>query len=896
MLQTVSRFAWRAAPLTLQGKRAVKDFCFRWFPSLFRSLPAYQRWRLFQNDMQESVSSGRPSAHRASLPAVPAISSADAETVRAIAMFLPQFHRIPENDRWWGEGFTEWTNVRRARSMYGGHYQPNVPHKDVGYYDLTENGVLERQARMAREHGIHGFCFYHYWFSGRRLLEQPLEQMLRSGRPDFPYCICWANENWTRSWDGSDESVLISSRDEVDDDRLFIRDLLPFLRDPRYIRVDGRPLVLVYRVGSLRNPGRTADTWRRICRREGVGDIHLCSVWSFDIRDPRKDGFDSALQFPPLMIAGENLAERRDVVGIPVPGFKGAILDYRDAVRAGLRDFPGEFPVYRGVMPAWDNTPRRMERGTSWIHASPELYGRWLRGAVARTVAERSQDQRLVFINAWNEWAEGAYLEPDQRYGYRRLDETKAALSGAPADDASGAGIDIPRAGGGLSGSLDRRVASRETVTSPDFEARLAESRRNVLVDLLFCQPGFHGGGEYGKAVFHALVRHASQADGLRVWAAFDPAVSMEPWVWRLCEAAKVPIVPVTTPANIAALVDAGRFDAFFTPGLVSYIDEFHGRGRDDVRPDRDRRTSIVGVVHDILEVSLEGRGLSGRGDVKAGRGYRREDYRRLFSNAGIDHIVTVSEFSRREILAAFGPLAATLVVRMPPMKRRVAPEAFAIGGKPVAALDFGLIVDAGRPEKNAATAVRAFDGLFSMPAVADFADFRVVVSGIDTLADLGVGRLRHAERFLTVPHLPPEHFEFLLERARFLVYPSFTEGFGYPPVEAMLYGTPSIVSRAGALTEVGGDAVMFCDPYDVDSVQDAILAMRRDPLPRALISKRLAALSAMQRNDIAALIELVCTAGRDDSSGRMMEAVKHGSPLERASARDSKASAVREA
>ena len=191
--------------------------------------------------------------------------------VKLIAFYLPQFHPIPENDAWWGSGFTEWVNVRRARPNFVGHYQPHVP-AELGYYDLRAPETRAAQAELARQHGIHGFCYYHYWFNGRRLLERPLNAVIESGEPDFPFCVCWANENWSRRWDGGNDELLIAQEYSAEHERRFIEGLLPVLEDRRYIRVGGRPLLLVYRANLLPEPRRAAETFRRVARIAGVGE------------------------------------------------------------------------------------------------------------------------------------------------------------------------------------------------------------------------------------------------------------------------------------------------------------------------------------------------------------------------------------------------------------------------------------------------------------------------------------------------------------------------------------------------------------------------------------------------------------------------------------------------
>ena len=215
--------------------------------------------------------------------------------VRAIAFYLPQYHPTAENDQWWGTGFTDWTNVVRARPLFPGHYQPRLP-ADLGFYDLRLPEVREAQAELAREHGIYGFCYYHYWFHGKRLLERPFNKVLASGEPDFPFCLCWANENWTRIWDGLDEKVLIEQ-----DDRRHMRWLAQAFRDRRYIRIGDKPLFLVYRAARMPDPLQTATIWREEARKMGIGDIYLCRVESAtgEHGDPQLIGFDAAVEFQP---------------------------------------------------------------------------------------------------------------------------------------------------------------------------------------------------------------------------------------------------------------------------------------------------------------------------------------------------------------------------------------------------------------------------------------------------------------------------------------------------------------------------------------------------------------------------------------------------------------------
>lgn len=346
------------------------------------------------------------------------------DSVRLIAFYLPQYHPIPENDEWWGKGFTEWTNVTRAHPLFHGHYQPRLP-GELGFYDLRVPEVREAQADLAREHGIYGFCYYYYWFSGKRLLHRPLDEMLQTGRPDFPFCICWANENWSRRWDGLDSEILIAQNYSEEDDRRFIKALAHMFRDRRYIRINGKPLVLVYRVGLLPDPVRTGQIWREYCHREGIGEIYLSSVQSFgEVIDPESLGFDAAVEFPPQGLAARTGKPQRMIS----QNFGGMFFDYVQTAESYLHRTLPDYRLFRTVMVSWDNSPRRQDMGHIFLNAEPEHYGRWLRKVVEETRKFKFGHERLVFINAWNEWSEGNYLEPDMKNGRKYLEETVRAL------------------------------------------------------------------------------------------------------------------------------------------------------------------------------------------------------------------------------------------------------------------------------------------------------------------------------------------------------------------------------------------------------------------------------------------------------------------------------------
>ncbi|MBI5189467.1 MAG: glycoside hydrolase family 99-like domain-containing protein [Nitrospirae bacterium] len=345
--------------------------------------------------------------------------------IRLIAFYLPQFHPIPENDEWWGKGFTEWTNVTRSVPQFMGHYQPRLP-GELGFYDLRLREVQRRQVELAMQYGLHGFCFHFYWFGGRRLLETPLEQYLADPEIDFPFCINWANENWSRRWDGLDAEILVGQDHSPEDDTAFIEHVSRYMLDPRYIRVDGKPLLLVYRLSLLPEPAKTAHRWRQWCRENGVGEIYLALTHSFEPADPSEFGFDAAVEFAPNTFKLKDISHRFEIVN---DEFQGRIFEYGSAADFSRAYRKPSYTKFRGICPSWDNNARRQGRGVTLAGSTPALYKDWLRHLCEFTAGNFEGDERIVFVNAWNEWAEGAYLEPDRKFGYAYLDATAEVLS-----------------------------------------------------------------------------------------------------------------------------------------------------------------------------------------------------------------------------------------------------------------------------------------------------------------------------------------------------------------------------------------------------------------------------------------------------------------------------------
>ncbi|MBM4231193.1 MAG: hypothetical protein FJ184_10660 [Gammaproteobacteria bacterium] len=348
---------------------------------------------------------------------------------RVIAYYLPQYHVIPENDMYWGGGFTEWRNVSRALPLFRGHYQPRHP-ADLGFYDLRNPEIMHRQAVMARNYGLGGWALYYYWFDARRILDMPIEYLYRNRDIDMSYCVFWANENWTRSWDGMENEVLLAQRHSPSDDIAFISHVSRYFEDSRYIRRGGKPVLMMYRPQLLPDAVATTDRWREWCLKRGFGDLYLIATDAYSLGRPSRFGFDAAAEFPPHRgVACDPEAMRAASTSHCFGPRRGIqCIDYSSAVDAWTRQAPqGSDKLFKCVFPMWDNSPRRITSIPTVFHGgNPSLYKSWLSYCLTQAASDD-----FVFINAWNEWAEGAYLEPDLRHGYAYLDATWEAIQSA---------------------------------------------------------------------------------------------------------------------------------------------------------------------------------------------------------------------------------------------------------------------------------------------------------------------------------------------------------------------------------------------------------------------------------------------------------------------------------
>jgi hypothetical protein len=367
--------------------------------------------------------------------------------MKVIALYLPQFHQIPENDEWWGEGFTEWTNVKKAKPLFKGHYQPRIPLNN-NYYDLTDVEILKWQCKIAKEHGIYGFCLYHYWFNGHLLLEKPMELLLQHPEIDINYCISWANENWTNGWVSSSNKILIGHDFNDENDWLdHFNYLLPFFKDPRYIVEEGKPLMTIYVPHHISKLKKMLNLWNKMAVENGFKGLKFIYQHANSYLDQTMDKslFDYGIEFQPGFTQSLNSSKSKQLSYIWIPrisawiqnnlgihlGFssrrEGLTIKSYDEVWKKILDYR---PDRNNMIPTafidWDNTPRRAKRGMVFIGSSPKKFKKYFAQLVINTRKYYKTDK--IFIFSWNEWAEGGYLEPDERHKFGYLNAVKEAL------------------------------------------------------------------------------------------------------------------------------------------------------------------------------------------------------------------------------------------------------------------------------------------------------------------------------------------------------------------------------------------------------------------------------------------------------------------------------------
>ncbi len=351
---------------------------------------------------------------------------------RVIAFYLPQYHLIPENDEWWGNGFTEWTNVAKAKPLFHGHYQPRIP-ADLGFYDLRVPETRMAQADLAREYGIEGFCYYHYWFAGRRLLERPFKEVLESGQPELPFCLCWANHSWNSIWIGCPDRVLIEQTyPGMKDHESHFYYLLSAFSDDRYITVDGKPIFFVFNPEEVPDIKRVVDSWRELALTAGLRGLHLVGIsHRAPLWNPLDRGFDACMM--QVLPRRDGRIPRRflDIklkMLLKRQKFDLSIYSYEEILSSLLRDQEPGFTDYPCALPNWDNTPRSGLGGLVLHESSPELFQSHLKDALGK-IADYPDENKIIMLKAWNEWAEGNHIEPDLRFGRGYLEVIRELIT-----------------------------------------------------------------------------------------------------------------------------------------------------------------------------------------------------------------------------------------------------------------------------------------------------------------------------------------------------------------------------------------------------------------------------------------------------------------------------------
>lgn len=353
-----------------------------------------------------------------------------------LAYYLTQFHPNPENDLWWGRGTTEWNNVSKAVPQFAGHYQPRLP-GELGYYDLRIEENMQRQIELAKNYGVNAFCFYYYWFDGKRLLERPLNLFLQNQAMDIDFCVCWANENWTKRFSGTNTDVLMKVGDTAESCINFIYDILDVMSDERYFCINGCPVLVIYRPALIVDTKEVLKEWRKIVKEKIGKDIYIIAVQEKgDTHNWVSDGYDAETEFQPKRINNVAKDITNDVNTIR-KDFDGTVYDYEELVNQKQYVIKSNVDkkVYPAVMPMWDNTARRNHKALIYHGSTPLLYKKWLINTINQVEHNKNLDKKMIFINAWNEWGEGAYLEPDRKYGYAYLQATYEALQESEADE-----------------------------------------------------------------------------------------------------------------------------------------------------------------------------------------------------------------------------------------------------------------------------------------------------------------------------------------------------------------------------------------------------------------------------------------------------------------------------
>ena len=349
---------------------------------------------------------------------------------RVIAFYLPQYHPIPENDEWWGTGFTEWTNAAKAKPLFQGHHQPHVP-ADLGFYDLRVSETRMAQAALAREYGIEAFCYYHYWFAGKRLIERPFNEVLESGQPDFPFCLCWANASWTGIWHGNPGRILIEQTyPGAADYQAHFKELLKAFNDKRYLKVDGKPLFIIYKPKDVPNVRDVARLFRQMAEKAGLPGLYLVGVTHHDGWEPKINGFDATVVQNLPGLTG-TIPWRHPILKLKsrLQGGRITVYRYKDLLNSFVPETTKQLECLPCVIPSWDNSPRSGMNGLIMTGSTPELFRQSLRKAFDN-VSAKPVDHRLVFLKSWNEWAEGNHMEPDLKFSHGYLDVLRSELTG----------------------------------------------------------------------------------------------------------------------------------------------------------------------------------------------------------------------------------------------------------------------------------------------------------------------------------------------------------------------------------------------------------------------------------------------------------------------------------